>query len=211
MQYFQKKPTVKEQVRISQREITGGVRDLERELLSIDREEKKLIKEIKDAARTGNEKGARLLAKSLVRLRGQRTKVLASSAQLRGVRASIGTAAVTAKMGESMAKASEAMAAMGQTNDPAKVAQTMQQFQKENAKMEMGQEMMDDNLDGIFDDDDTEAETSDLMNQVLDEIGVDITAQMGSAPAKKVAAPQKVSAAAQDEEDTLTARLAALK
>ncbi len=64
--------------------------DLERELLSIDREEKKLIKEIKDAARTGNEKGARLLAKSLVRLRGQRTKVLASSAQLRGVRASIG-------------------------------------------------------------------------------------------------------------------------
>ncbi|BDA48984.1 Charged multivesicular body protein 2b [Coccomyxa sp. Obi] len=211
MQYFQKKPTVKEQVRISQREITGGVRDLERELLSIDREEKKLIKEIKDAARTGNEKGARLLAKSLVRLRGQRTKVLASSAQLRGVRASIGTAAVTAKMGESMAKASEAMAAMGQTNDPAKIAQTMQQFQKENAKMEMGQEMMDDNLDGIFDDDDTEAETSDLMNQVLDEIGVDITAQMGSAPAKKVAAPQKVSAAAQDEEDNLTARLAALK
>lgn len=47
--------------------------------------------------------------------------------------------------------------------------------------------------------------------QVLDEIGVDITAQMGSAPAKKVAAPQKVAAAAPDEEDNLTARLAALK
>ncbi len=42
------------------------------------------------ARRHGNEKGARVLAKSLVRLRGQRTKVLASSAQLRGVRASIG-------------------------------------------------------------------------------------------------------------------------
>lgn len=83
-----------------------------------------------------------------------------------GVFTAAQTAAVTAKMGESMAKASEAMAAMGQTNDPAKIAQTMQQFQKENAKMEMGQEMMDDNLDGIFDDDDTEAETSDLMNQV---------------------------------------------
>lgn len=47
--------------------------------------------------------------------------------------------------------------------------------------------------------------------QVLDEIGVDITAQMGSAPAKKVAAQQKVSAPVQDEEDSLTARLAALK
>ena len=47
------------------------------------------------ACRNGNEKGARLLAKSLVRLRGQRTKVLASSAQLRGVRASIGVSTST--------------------------------------------------------------------------------------------------------------------
>jgi hypothetical protein len=48
--------------------------------------------------------------------------------------------------------------------------------------------------------------------QVLDEIGVDITAQMGSAPAKKIAPQQKVTAATRDEEeDSLTARLAALK
>ena len=114
-----------EQIRHSQRDLTGGVRgtrqgacppsadrcwsgqarahvsdgahglafhapDLERELLTIDREEKKLVVEIKAAARNGNEKGAKLLAKSLVRLRGQRTKVLASAAQLRGVRVSIG-------------------------------------------------------------------------------------------------------------------------
>lgn len=75
---------------MSQNHVSACCADLERELLSIDREEKKLIKEIKEAARTGNDKGTRVLAKSLVRLRGQRTKVLASSAQLRGVRASIG-------------------------------------------------------------------------------------------------------------------------
>lgn len=76
------------------------------------------------------------------------------------------TAATTAKVGDAMAKANAAMAAMGETNDPRKVAQTMQQFQKENAKMEMGQEMMDDTLDGVFDDDEVEGETDDLMNQV---------------------------------------------
>ena len=75
------------------------------------------------------------------------------------------TAATTAKVGEAMAKANAAMAAMGATNDPVKVAQTMQQFSKENAKMEMGQEMMDDTLDGVFDDDEVEGETDDLMNQ----------------------------------------------
>ena len=75
------------------------------------------------------------------------------------------TAATTAKVGEAMAKANAAMAAMGASNDPVKVAQTMQQFSKENAKMEMGQEMMDDTLDGVFDDDEVEGETDDLMNQ----------------------------------------------
>ena len=64
-----------------------------------------------------------------------------------------------------MGKANAAMAAMGATNDPKKVAAAMQQFQKENAKMEMGQEMMDDTLDGVFDDDEVEGETDDLMNQ----------------------------------------------
>ena len=64
-----------------------------------------------------------------------------------------------------MGKANAAMAAMGATNDPKKVAAAMQQFQRENAKMEMGQEMMDDTLDGVFDDDEVEGETDDLMNQ----------------------------------------------
>ena len=51
-----------------------------------------------------------------------------------------------------------------------------------------------------------------LCRQVLDEIGVDVSAQMASAPTKK-AAPQRVAAAAapSKEEDDLTARLAALK
>ena len=45
--------------------------------------------------------------------------------------------------------------------------------------------------------------------QVLDEIGVDISAKAPAAPARK--APQQQTAAAAEEEDSLTARLAALK
>ena len=48
--------------------------------------------------------------------------------------------------------------------------------------------------------------------QVLDEIGVDVSAQMGSAPTKKLATQQNAPSVQQDEEnDSLTARLAALK
>jgi hypothetical protein len=75
------------------------------------------------------------------------------------------SAAVTATVGASMAKANEAMAAIGKTNDPAKIAATLQQFSKETSKMDMGQEMMDDALDDAFDTEDAEDETDDIMNQ----------------------------------------------
>ena len=82
------------------------------------------------------------------------------------MRFGVQTAAATATVGASMAKASEAMAAIGRTNDPQKMAATMQQFAKENAKMDLGQEMMDDSLDSALDEDGAEEETDDLMNQV---------------------------------------------
>lgn len=64
--------------------------ELERDLLSMDKEEVKLVAEIRAAAKHGNVKGAKILARAVVRLRGQRTKVLASAAQLRSVRTTIG-------------------------------------------------------------------------------------------------------------------------
>ncbi len=47
--------------------------------------------------------------------------------------------------------------------------------------------------------------------QVLDEIGVDVSAQMGSAPTKKVGTKQQETTPQEEENDNLTARLAALK
>ena len=60
--------------------------DLERELLSLKREEARLITEIKKAARDGNQASTRILAKSLVRVRGQQTKIHAGIAQMQGVK-----------------------------------------------------------------------------------------------------------------------------
>lgn len=59
--------------------------DIDREIVALKREEEKLIREIKAAATKNNQAAVRVLAKSLVRLRGQITKLQGSSAQLRGV------------------------------------------------------------------------------------------------------------------------------
>ena len=63
--------------------------DIEREVLVLKREEQKLTREIKQAAAKGNTAGAKQLAKSLIRLRGQEAKLQASMGQLRGVKTSI--------------------------------------------------------------------------------------------------------------------------
>lgn len=74
-----------EQVRESQRDIRKGTREIEREIMELKREEANLIREIKAAAKTGNQASLKVLAKSLVRVRTQMGKLQGSIAQLKGV------------------------------------------------------------------------------------------------------------------------------
>ena len=57
--------------------------------MGLKREEAQLIREIKAEAKKNNTAGAKAMAKSLVRLRGQMTKLLAAKGQLKGVQTQI--------------------------------------------------------------------------------------------------------------------------
>jgi len=63
--------------------------DLQREVLMLQREEAKLIVDIKKAAKQNQTASMKTLAKSLVRLRGQMNQLRASETQLRGVKTTI--------------------------------------------------------------------------------------------------------------------------
>lgn len=206
-----KKPTPREQLRESQRSIGHNVRDLERELAVLKREEAKLVKEIKDAAAKGNVAGAKILAKNLVRIRNQQTKLLSAMAGLRGVSVSMQTAVATGTVAQSLGQAGQAMAAVGQTQDLKAVQKTAMQFAKESETMEMKGEMMDGALESAMGDD-VEEEMDEVMERVMDEIGVSITTQLKAAPQQRAAAPARQQQQQQEsEEDDLLARLAALK
>ncbi|KAL6751729.1 subunit of the ESCRT-III complex [Haematococcus lacustris] len=208
-----KKPDVKEQVRNSQREIRKGTRDIDRDILELRRAEAGLLKDIKAAAKANNEAGTRTLAKSLIRLRSQITKLQGSKASLQGVSMQMTTAATTSTVAKAVGAATKTMTSMQQAMNPQKVSQTMQQFSKENARMEMTQEMVGDAIDGALDDDEVEEETSELVSQVLDEIGVDIAASMQAAPTRKAAAAKQAAEddAVAGDMDELATRLANLK
>ena len=80
-----KKPDPRAQLRSSQREIGRNVRDIEREILALQREEAKCVREVKAAAAQGNMKGVKILAQQVVRIRNQKAKLHSQVANLRGV------------------------------------------------------------------------------------------------------------------------------
>ena len=70
------------------------------------------------------------------------------------------------------------MGSMNKQMDPQKVMQTMKQFEMESAKMEMKEEMMDDVLDDMLGGSDEEEEQDAIINQVLDEIGIEVAGKV---------------------------------
>ncbi|CAN1827307.1 Vacuolar protein sorting-associated protein 2 homolog 1 [Linum perenne] len=71
----------------------------------------------------------------------------------------------------------------------------MQEFERQNEKMEMTSEVMGDAIDDALDGDEEEEETNELVSQVLDEIGIDLV----NTPSATVSAPAAKNKVAQPE------------
>ncbi|PIA36341.1 hypothetical protein AQUCO_03400320v1 [Aquilegia coerulea] len=178
MNIFAKKPTAKEALRSSKREMTNATRGIEKEIGALQLEEKKLVAEIKRTAKTGNEAATKILARQLVRLRQQIANLQGSRAQMRGIATHTQAMYANTAVSTGMKGASKAMAAMNKQMAPAKQAKVIQEFQRQSAQMDMTTEMMSDAIDDALDNDEAEEETDELTNQVLDEIGVDVASQV---------------------------------
>lgn len=86
--------------------------------------------------------------------------------------------------------------------------------------MDMKEEMISDTMDQAMDDGNTEEETDNVLNQVLEEVGIDMAGQLEAAPGSSLAAPAAAVAApsggqkqvaAADGIDDLESRLNNLK
>ncbi|CAA2997298.1 vacuolar sorting-associated 2 homolog 3 [Olea europaea subsp. europaea] len=210
MNIFSKKPTGKEALRESKREMANATRGVEREIHTLQLEEKKLVAEIKRTGKTGNDAATKILARQLVRLRQQIANLQGSRAQMRGIATHTQAISAHSSVAVGMKGANKAMSAVNKQMEPAKQAKMIQEFQKQSAQMNMTTEMMSDTIDDALDNDEAEDETEELTSQVLDEIGVDIASQLSAAPRGKIAGKmtEDVGSSGTDE---LEKRLAALR
>ncbi|KAH7441738.1 hypothetical protein KP509_03G051700 [Ceratopteris richardii] len=179
---FGKKKTPAELLRENKRMIDKSIREIERERQGLQAQEKKLIAEIKKAAKQ-NEMGAvRVMAKDLVRTRHQITKFYGLKSQLQGVSLRIQTMKSTQSMAEAMKGVTKAMRQMNRRMSLPAIQKIMQEFERQNERMEMTMEVMGDAVDDAMEGDEEEEETEELVNQVLDEIGIDLDSQLVNAP-----------------------------
>lgn len=81
-----------------------------------------------------------MLAKQLVQLRKQKTRLMGMGAQMKGIGMQATSMQSSVTMTNAMASSAKVMGNMNAQIDPAKMAAIMQQFSEANMKMELAQE-----------------------------------------------------------------------
>ncbi|KAJ8351678.1 hypothetical protein SKAU_G00231540 [Synaphobranchus kaupii] len=182
MASFFKKKTVEDVIKEQNKELKGTQRQIARDRAALEKQEKQIELEIKKMAKSGNKEACIILAKQLVQLRKQKNRTYAVSSKVTSMSTQTKVMNSQMKMAGAMATTTKTMQAVNKKMDPQKTLHTMQNFQKENMKMDMTEELINDTLDEIFDESGDEEESEGIVNQVLDEIGIEISGKMVSAP-----------------------------
>ncbi|CAB9518025.1 body protein 2a [Seminavis robusta] len=197
-----KKKPLKEVLRENKRMINRAVRELDREKQGLEREEQRLTMEIKKAARANQMASVKIMAKDLVRTRQYIAKFIEMRSHLQGTALKLQTVKSHQAMAEAMSSTAQAMYKMNKVVNVSSITKMMAEFEKENAKTEMMQEIMGDAIDDAMQDDNAEEEEDRIVGQVLDEIGISMAeevpdaAGLGSLATPTAATPEKVPAAA---------------
>uniref|UniRef100_A0A069DPK4 Putative assembly/vacuolar sorting protein n=1 Tax=Panstrongylus megistus TaxID=65343 RepID=A0A069DPK4_9HEMI len=179
---FGKKPTLKEQQRENDRALRKAGRDIERDRREMEREEKKLEMEIKKAAKENNLAACKLLAKQLVQVRAQKNRALSFNSKIQGVSTQNRMIGANAKLAGAVSTTAQTMKNINNILKPEQIAADMRTFQQSSMKMDMTEELINDTLDDIMNESGDEEESDAIVNQVLDEIGIEISGKLAKAP-----------------------------
>lgn len=208
---FFKKKTVDDIIKEQSKELRGTQRQITRDRTALERQEKQLEAEIKKMAKTGNRDACKILAKQLVQLRKQKNRTYAVSSKVTSMSTQTKLMNSQMKMAGAMSSTAKTMQAVNKKMDPQKTLKTMQDFQKENMKMGMTEDLINDTLDECFDESGDEEETQGIVDQVLDEIGIEISGKMARTPAAGKSVPSAASSSkATISDDEIERQLRAL-
>ena len=109
---FGKQKTPGERIKEYNRSIKKSVRELDRERTTLERQEKKLMGDIKKAAKDGQMDSAKIMAKDLVRTRGYIKKMYRMKSHMEAVSLRLQTISSSQQMAQCMKGVTKAMGSM---------------------------------------------------------------------------------------------------
>lgn len=198
----------KEQMREYRRGLKRAIREIDRERVKLQNEEKKMIAEIKRLAKSNNIGPVKVMAKDLVRLRRHVQKFYDMKSQINGVDLRLQTMNSTQTMADVIKGVTPALVKINKQMNLPELNNMMKEFYKENQRMEMTEEMMGEAVDMALEHEDDDAQTDLVVGQVLSEIGVEIAGQLehGALPNLK-----RNNVVEEKKDSELEARFAALR
>ncbi|XP_063040743.1 charged multivesicular body protein 3 [Engraulis encrasicolus] len=194
------------------------MRVIDRQIRDIQREQDKVKRSIKDAAKKGQKDVCVVLAKEVVQSKKAINKLYASKAQMNSILLSMKNQLALIRVSGALQKSTEVMKAMQSLVKIPEIQATMRELSKEMCKAGIIEEMMEDVFEGMEDEDEMEEEAEAEVDKILFEI---TAGALGKAPSKVTDAlpepePQGAAAASEEEEEEedieeMQSRLAALR
>ncbi|KAK2826066.1 hypothetical protein Q5P01_020280 [Channa striata] len=197
--------------------IRKEMRVIDRQIRDIQREQEKVKRSIKDAAKKGQKDVCVVLAKEMIQSKRAITKLYASKAHMNSVVLSMKNQLAVLRVAGALQKSTEVMKAMQSLVKVPEIQATMRELSKEMMKAGIIEEMLEDTFEGMEDGEEMEEAAAEEVDRILYEI---TAGALGQAPSKVTDAlpePQSVGATAASEDESeedfeaMQSRLAALR
>ena len=153
---------------------------MDRERVALERQEKKLIADIKKMAKTGQMDAVKIMAKDLVRTRNFVKKFILMRANIQAVSLKIQTLRSQAAMANAMKGVTKALHRLNTRIKLPQLQKIMMEFERESEIMDLKEEMMEDTIDDAIGEGDDEEETEAIVGQVLDELGISLDLELSN-------------------------------
>lgn len=135
--------------------------------IAIQREEDKVKRSLKEAAKKNDKDVCKILAKEIIRARKACNKLCTSKAHLNSVALQMKNQLATIRVAGSVSKSTEVMQAMQSLVRVPEVAATMRELSKEMMKAGIIEEMLDETMDSIEESEDMEDEADEEVDKVI--------------------------------------------
>lgn len=179
---FGKRISPDEMLRKNQRALNKAVRDMDREKMKMEQQEKKIIADIKKLAKDGQMDAVKIMAQDLVRTRRYIKKFMIMKANIQAVSLKIQSLKSQNTMAQAMKGVTKAMQNMNRQLNMPQIQKILQEFEKQSEIMDMKEEMINDVIDDAMEDEGDEEETDAVVSQVLDELGLQLGDQLNDLP-----------------------------